>query len=159
MVFLLSQELVVHRIASTRHDFLDGKGAALFGGRWNSPGNRVVYTAEHLSLAMLEYLANAGRFALPVGYGRIEISLPEGTSAEKVLVGEQAEEDRSSTASRGDDWLARRSSLLLFVPSVVLGGLESNILINPLHPEFSSLETSQPEAVHWDVRLFGTHKA
>jgi RES domain-containing protein len=34
---------------------LDGEGAYRFGGRWSSPGVRIAYTAEHLSLAMLEY--------------------------------------------------------------------------------------------------------
>src|SRR5512136_2940813 len=33
----------------------DGEGAYRFGGRWSSPGTRLAYTAEHLSLAMIEY--------------------------------------------------------------------------------------------------------
>jgi RES domain-containing protein len=31
-----------------------GEGASIVGGRWNSKGKRMVYTAEHLSLAILE---------------------------------------------------------------------------------------------------------
>jgi RES domain-containing protein len=31
-----------------------GEGARIVGGRWNSKGQRMVYTAEHLSLAILE---------------------------------------------------------------------------------------------------------
>ncbi|MCC6263195.1 MAG: RES domain-containing protein [Bryobacterales bacterium] len=154
MAFQLRQDLVVHRVANMNHDFLDGNGASLFGGRWNSRGSRVIYAAEHLSLAMLEFLANAGRFELPVGFGRIEISIPAGASAEKIPAGKYQNTDRFSTASQGDDWLARRLSLVLFVPSVVLGGLENNVLINPLHPEFPSLVPSEPEPVYWDERLF-----
>ena len=37
---------------------LDGYGAALFGGRWNSVGLPVIYTAQHRSLAVLEYRVN-----------------------------------------------------------------------------------------------------
>jgi RES domain-containing protein len=31
-----------------------GEGARIVGGRWNSKGKRMVYTAENLSLAILE---------------------------------------------------------------------------------------------------------
>jgi RES domain-containing protein len=37
---------------------LDGEGAYLYGGRWSSPGTRLVYTSEHQSLAMLEYFVH-----------------------------------------------------------------------------------------------------
>ena len=46
-----------------------------------------------------------------------------------------------------------RSSILL-VPSVV-ARVESNILINPAHPEFGGIEVSLHEPVYWDRRLFG----
>ena len=36
----------------------DGEGAFRYGGRWSSPGTRVAYTAEHLSLAMIEYFVH-----------------------------------------------------------------------------------------------------
>jgi RES domain-containing protein len=34
------------------------EGARLFGGRWNSPGHPVVYTAQSLALAALEILVH-----------------------------------------------------------------------------------------------------
>src|ERR1700733_1545023 len=37
---------------------LDGEGAYRFGGRWSSVGVRLAYTAEHLSLAMIEYFVH-----------------------------------------------------------------------------------------------------
>ena len=37
----------------------DGEGSYRFGGRWSSPGTRVVYTAEHLSLENLSITACA----------------------------------------------------------------------------------------------------
>src|SRR5436309_335037 len=36
-----------------------GEGARLAGGRWTSPGQRTIYCAEHLSLAILEVLVHA----------------------------------------------------------------------------------------------------
>ncbi len=41
------------------------------------------------------------------------------------------------------------------VPSVV-ARTDTNILINPAHPDFPSMETSLHEPVFWDRRLFGT---
>jgi len=36
----------------------DGEGAYRFGGRWSSPGVRLAYAAEHLSLAIVEYFVH-----------------------------------------------------------------------------------------------------
>ena len=58
MASQLSGELRVYRIADRRHKIFDGQGAALLGGRWNSPGRRVIYAAETYSGTMLEMLAN-----------------------------------------------------------------------------------------------------
>lgn len=35
-----------------------GQGASEYGGRWNSPGTRVVYCSEHPALAALEKLVH-----------------------------------------------------------------------------------------------------
>jgi hypothetical protein len=32
---------------------------------------------------------------------------------------------------------------------------QGNVLINPLHPEFSAITAARPEPVVWDARLFG----
>lgn len=44
------------RLCKAEHEDLSGMGAFLYGGRWNSEGHNVVYTASHLSLACLEIL-------------------------------------------------------------------------------------------------------
>jgi RES domain-containing protein len=36
----------------------DGEGASRAGGRWNSKSNRVIYTSENRSLAVLEILVH-----------------------------------------------------------------------------------------------------
>ena len=51
--------LRAYRIADVRQPIFDGNGAALYGGRWNSPGRRVIYAAETYAGAMLEKLAQA----------------------------------------------------------------------------------------------------
>jgi RES domain-containing protein len=49
----------VFRVCRARYARLDGAGAKLAGGRWNSPGQAVVYMAESIALAVLENLARS----------------------------------------------------------------------------------------------------
>ena len=48
-----------------------------FGGRWNSPGRRVIYAAESYAGAMLEVLVNANIGRMPKHHGWIEILIGE----------------------------------------------------------------------------------
>ena len=48
----------IYRVCRDIHARLDGEGAKLVGGRWNSPGRSVVYMAETVSLAVLENLVH-----------------------------------------------------------------------------------------------------
>jgi RES domain-containing protein len=50
--------LDVFRVCRGVRARLDGSGAKRVGGRWNSPGDAVVYTAESVALAVLENLVN-----------------------------------------------------------------------------------------------------
>lgn len=51
---------VLYRIVKAKYSAqaFDGEGARLNGGRWNSPGSRVVYTSATASLATLEILVH-----------------------------------------------------------------------------------------------------
>jgi RES domain-containing protein len=65
----------VYRVCSARHPHLDGEGARLYRGRWNSPGIPVVYTANSLALAMIETRVHLR--TPPVDYIRLTIEIPE----------------------------------------------------------------------------------
>lgn len=54
----------------------------------------------------------------------------------------------------GDAWLKEKRTPVLKVPSVITEGRENNILLNPLHPQFPLIRVSEPEPIHWDLRLF-----
>ena len=133
-----------------------GAGAEKYGSRFNSAGNKVVYTAGSLSLAMLEVLVQANNRSRL----RNHVFLWTEVSNSDILELPESElpEDwnalpcRSSTQRLGDDWLASRESLVLAVPSVIVP-VERNYLINPEHPAFSSLEFSTPEPASFDPRL------
>jgi RES domain-containing protein len=56
----------------------------------------------------------------------------------------------AATREFGDTWLREVRTAVLRVLSVMTGGRENNILINPLHPQFSKISVSEPEPIHWD---------
>src|SRR5918997_70680 len=61
------------RIVKSRHagSAFDGEGARLYGGRWNSPGTRMVYTSGSVSLAVLEVLVPLQEASLISSYSLI----------------------------------------------------------------------------------------
>jgi RES domain-containing protein len=145
-----------YRIADRRHAIFDGHGAVTFGGRWNSPGRRVIYAAETFAGAILEVLVNANIGRLPRNHAWIEISIPPDVSVEELDASRLPRWDApDQIASRkfGDLWFDQQRSTVLAVPSVVTR-VERNIVINQDHPDFRSVRASQPKPVIWDERLF-----
>jgi RES domain-containing protein len=57
------------RVADPRHALFDGSGAYMKGGRWNSPGRRIIYAAETYAGALLEALVHLNFDSVPRGYG------------------------------------------------------------------------------------------
>jgi RES domain-containing protein len=119
----------VFRVCRARYARLDGTGAQLVGGRWNSPGRAVVYMAESIALAVLENLVHMTRHDFPRGYVCVAALLPEGISIihEKDLRKHPALENLG-TEQLGDWWLDSGTSAVLQVPSFVIAG-EHNFLL------------------------------
>jgi RES domain-containing protein len=63
----------------------DGEGSFLFGGRWSSPGTRIAYTAEHLSLAMVEYFVHIDASDPPKDLVVVAADIPDSVS--RVVLG------------------------------------------------------------------------
>src|SRR5271170_2912420 len=110
-----------YRIADRRHKIFDGEGAATFGGRWNSPGRRVIYAAETYAGAMLEVLANANIGRMPKYHVWIEILIDGDVSVEEV--------NQRASRGLGDKWYDEQRSTVLIVPSTVVR-VERNVVIN-----------------------------
>jgi len=145
------------RVVKRRHaeTAFDGEGARQFGGRWNSVGRAVVYTAATTSLAMLEILVNADTTLLP-HYLTIPVRF-EHDLLEVVDAGLLPDSWRSHPAPFelkriGDEWIEARRSCVLQVPSAVVPH-ESNYLLNPVHPGFASLEVGEAIVLATDARL------
>jgi RES domain-containing protein len=133
----------------------DGDGAREFGGRWNSVGRAVVYTAATTSLALLEILVNADTALLP-HYAAIPVTF--GSSLVEVvdaglLPGDWRSQPPPVRLKRiGDEWTESRRSCVLQVPSAIVPN-EWNYLLNPAHPDFSSIEVGEPTVLETDTRL------
>lgn len=149
----------IYRIADERHPIWDGTGAALVGGRWNSPGRPAIYGSLSYACAMLEILAHAGIGRVPRTQRFVVAEVSDALSVERhdplsLPAGWDAE-DSSIARSFGDDWIVSTRSLVLVVPSIV-ARLEFNAILNPAHSDFRKLAVSAPEPVIWDSRLFRT---
>ncbi|WP_108650885.1 RES family NAD+ phosphorylase [Dongshaea marina] len=136
-----------------------GYGAELYGGRWNSKGHKAVYCATSISLAMLEILVHINSEALLNDYVLLEIELTEddvmGLHSSDLPTSWNAEPATEETQELGDEWLQSQLSVALLVPSVVVPQ-EMNLLLNPLHPEFTGIiQKAARLPVLFDRRLKG----
>lgn len=151
-----SGSLTAFRIADGRHALFDGTGAMLYGGRWNSPGRRVIYAAETYSGALLETLVHTNTGRIPKNHSCIEISIPldiEVEDCDPASVPGWDLSDLLASRAFGDAWFDSRRTLVLSVPSTV-SRHERNLLIHQDHPDFHRIATSAPYNVEWDARLF-----
>lgn len=148
------------RIADGRFEVFSPVGASLVGGRWNSPGFGVIYASRSYAGAMLECLAHAGIGRMPRTHVAVEIMIPAGVSVEQhdhgSLPAGWDHPDLRVARAFGNAWLGERRTAVLVVPSVV-ARKEGNVLVNPLHPDFSKISAGRPEPVIWDARLFGRY--
>lgn len=130
---------------------LDGEGGRLFGGRWNSGGRAVVYTAESAALAMLEILVQYRRRRIAEPFQLLEIEAPD--AAITSFDGQATDFASHQSQEWGDAWLVAGTSLFARVPAAVAP--ESyNILINPDHPGAASVTVVRHSRYNWDTRLF-----
>jgi RES domain-containing protein len=150
--------LTAWRITKQKHarSAFSGEGARLYGGRWNSPGTAMIYTAQSQSLAVLEVLVHLDSPELlktyrlfevtidPSYVGEIEPSnLPRNWKANPVPARVQA---------IGDDWAAGGRSAVLRVPSALVPA-EFSFLLNPRHEDFAGLRIGRAVQFQFDPRF------
>jgi RES domain-containing protein len=156
LVYRLRNDLRAFRIADGRRPVFDGVGAAMLGGRWNSPGRPVIYASETYSGAMLEKLVHTNIGRIPKHQAYVEIVIPRGVRVESVSAEDlPGWDDPGQQASRqfGDNWYDQRRTVVLAVPSVITR-IERNLVIHPGHPDFGRIRVSEPAPVRWEGRLF-----
>ncbi|MBI2896787.1 MAG: RES family NAD+ phosphorylase [Deltaproteobacteria bacterium] len=150
----------VYRIvpASRAAEAFLGLGGLSAEGRWHTRGRLVVYTSFTEAAARLEVLAHCASPHLLPPHVRIAADIPDRATIRRV--------DRAklpsgweapppylpSVQALGDGWLATAASLGLRVPSA-LSATDDHLLLNPLHPEFTSAHVASPEPCVFDSRL------
>lgn len=149
----------VYRLSRAMHGrALSGKGASISGGRWNSPGIEVIYTAANRSLAMAEVAVHFSIATLPEGYMMMTIQVPDTISISEVDAKELPTDwnqfpSLKSTQSIGDRFVQEGKTCLLKVPSAVTSG-DFNYLLNPMHAEFNKIKITGFDPFPFDNRLF-----
>lgn len=139
-----------------------GQGAKDWGGRWNSRGVAVVYTAAHRSLSILEVLvhvkggAGTGRGAISVPFYIYPISfesaLLEEFPSASLPAGWNSEPPTAASQGLGDAWVLAARSPVLVVPSVIVLE-ERNYILNPNHSHFPEVQIGSPVVCSFDPRL------
>lgn len=128
----------------------------MYGGRWNSPGTAMVYTAGSQSLAALEMLVHLDAADLMGKYVFFEVTIEESlirALAEADLPRNwRADPPPSKLRRMGDAWVASAVSVALCVPSVVVP-TEQNFLLNPKHPDLAKLKFGKAIPFRYDARL------
>lgn len=131
------------RFSTSHEEMFSGEGAALFGGRWNSKGTRVVYLGTSLAQAAYELLMHLTRDEVLVTYAHCAVSFDEAL-IDHIDVADLPDDWMTPRMARpiqtvGDEWVRSGTSLVLQVPSAALVG-EFNFLLNPHHPDVDKLE-------------------
>ncbi|MFT5084551.1 MAG: RES domain-containing protein [Lentisphaeria bacterium] len=142
--------------AKTTRQMMDGEGAYLYSGRWNSKGTRMAYLGTSLAQAAMELFVNLGRTDVLNTYHKITVSFDESLMTHIDIHDLPSNWSEPSMASSvqavGDDWVARNTSLVLQVPSAAVIG-EYNYLFNPLHPDADQATYSGIAPFTYDPRM------
>ena len=147
----------VYRLAKTAYTTPTGEGAKKYGGRWNSPGQAVVYTSESVALAAFEALVHADSDLLPDDLVILSADIPDALPMRTITPQELPKNRQTIPAplalqTLGADWVQDGREVGLRVPSAVIPQ-EWNILLNPAHPDFAAIKWTNEGPFRWDSRL------
>lgn len=156
--------MILWRISN--HTDLSGTGGLLHSGRWHNRGRPVVYLTCSTAAALLEALVHieASRAGeLPRRYQLLEVEVPEGAPVADAVLPDNAlstdgwQAELATTRRCGDQWLASGASLLLRVPSAVVGRT-FNALLNPAHPQAAACRVISVGHYPFDDRLLASRR-
>lgn len=147
----------VYRLCRRGHTALDGEGARLYGGRWNSAGRRVLYTSESLALAALELLVHIPAALAPTDLVALTIDIPDDLVAERIEASQLPTNwfgyaDGASCRLLGDAWFESGNTALLRAPAAPVPE-EHNFLVNLTHDGAQRVGVLHSRAFHFDPRL------
>jgi RES domain-containing protein len=118
----------------------------------------MAYASPTLSLAALEMFVNLKLDEVPDDLVAIPATIPEELAVEQWEISSLPANWRDFSPPQilrklGSEWIRSRRSVILSVPSVVIPE-EFNVLLNPAHPDFDSLEIGPPRRFQFDPRMW-----
>lgn len=138
-------------------DDLSGGAHPQKGSRWASRGASIVYCSTNISLAVLETLCHRQKKVMPYNRFLVRVDIPEAVWEMRELLDVPAGWDAlpagAMSIRTGDAWRRSMRSPLLVVPSVVVPE-ESNVLVNPQHPQARKVSATTIRKWIVDPRLF-----
>lgn len=136
---------------------LSGEGASQYGGRWNSEGTRMAYTADSKALACLEMAVHSSLNLLKADYYVHTIALSDKSvlDLDMALLDNEdwkAPKNLGLTQAIGDSFVREENAMALRVPNAIVEG-DFNVLINPRHSDFKKIEIVSTVPFNIDERL------
>lgn len=138
-----------------RANDLSGRGSALHPGRWNEAGQRVVYAASTIALAVLETAARVNPLGLPLDRFVVRIAIPKAVYARRRVLEAEALDPAWSAIPAGrasveaaSTWYRRGESAVLLVPSVIVPE-EPVVLVNATHPDAARIKAAVLRPFHY----------
>jgi RES domain-containing protein len=147
-----------YRIVKARHArrAFSGEGARLAGGRWNRPGEAVVYASASLALAAIETFVHLGEDGLHIRFVYFRVEIPEDLPIQRCRrppPGWRAEPPEAASMRYGSAWLRRGRTAVLDVPSAIVPS-ERNYLLNPRHPDYPRIRIGRAIPFVFDPRMW-----
>jgi RES domain-containing protein len=141
------------RFLRTRKEAFSGKGGVVSSGRWHTAGHPIVYAAQSLSLAALEILVHLKQTRDVEPFLSYTADIPDNFILKPQPYPTRWKSRIDVSRAFGDAWLAAKVAPALRVPTILAPG-EWNVLLNPLHPQFSlGWIQAGPERFAFDARL------
>jgi len=147
--------MIIYRITHAKHkDDLSGEGARIHGGRWNPKGKPALYCSEHISLCMLENMANMVDDLIKRNFYLLCIDIPDQKirSIDPEALKKNWIQDPDYSRWLGTQFL-EQDGFILKIPSAIVNE-EFNFMINPLHSEFKKIKVVKARPFYFDERLF-----
>lgn len=147
--------MIVYRCLNNKFlaDPLSPIGAMSLGGRFNSVGIPVVYTAEHRAMAIFEILTRLPIETIIKTYSVVPIEVPDTPSFIISPWGDGWQNEAVKCLDLGDHALSDKNNLLIQVPSSLLNNC-FNYLINPQNSEFhTKIKPHDAEPIIFDERI------
>ena len=155
--------MIVYRLSRGKYHLdLSGKGAELYGGRWNSKGVAMLYTSQSRALAFAEVAIHIPVSIVPKDYFLISIITSDTASILKLAEKDMPADWRSnphsnSTQKIGDQFIVESKYLIFQVPSAIVPG-DFNFLINPNHSLIKEVTIKDVEPFEFDSRYVAREK-